>query len=334
MKSHFDDDAALGCAVGARIGDQMGSPTEGLEPSDIAARFGWLDRFEAGPGTDDTILSRLLCQSLVDTNGMATADDWANTWLPARKTTFVEYRNRFFPSVLYVADRLARGDSPREVSSGSMPSSSSAMAIWPVGVVNPGRPHLAAMQAEDIASLIHTRDLGFCQDAAVVVAAAVSLGVGSALGVEDIVREAISVLKPTSGRQMRNLIIDALELADHSNDYESFRASYRDRFRREIQCDARETVPAAIALCVLSGGDFERAVEFAVNFGRDTDTIACMVGAIMGAVGGLSAIPNAWIRMLGEQDLDEERALIEGLRKAAASRIRTLVGCDHANSDE
>ncbi len=39
----------LAVVVGARVGDAMGAPTEGMSAEAIAARFGWVDGF-AGEG--------------------------------------------------------------------------------------------------------------------------------------------------------------------------------------------------------------------------------------------------------------------------------------------
>ena len=50
------------------------------------------------------------------------------------------------------------------------------MCISPVGVVNACNPRAAAAQAYGLAGLIHTYDVGFCQDGAAVMAAAFALG--------------------------------------------------------------------------------------------------------------------------------------------------------------
>jgi hypothetical protein len=37
-----------------------------------------------------------------------------------------------------------------------------------------------------------------------------------------------------------------------------------------------------------------------VNYGRDSDSIATMAGAITGALGGAGAIPNEWVEQVAE----------------------------------
>src|SRR5206468_9675239 len=93
------------------------------------------------------------------------------------------------------------------------------------------------------------------------------------------------------------------------------------RFRRDIACDSRETVPAAFALTTLADGDLRRGVEFAANLGRDTDTIASMTGALCGAIGGPDAIPEAWITALGPAALSDAEDLARRLAELARAKV-------------
>ncbi|KAF6729068.1 Poly(ADP-ribose) glycohydrolase ARH3 [Oryzias melastigma] len=80
---------------------------------------------------------------------------------------------------------------------------------------------------------------------------------------------------------------------------------------------ALHSVPTAI-FCVLhclqpreglpeSYGGLERTIAYSLALGGDTDTIACMAGAIAGAHYGIEAIPQSWIRCCeGAEDADCE----------------------------
>jgi hypothetical protein len=46
---------------------------------------------------------------------------------------------------------------------------------------------------------------------------------------------------------------------------------------------------------VVADGDFREAVLGAVNYGRDSDSIAGMAGAIIGAMQGASGLPQDWV---------------------------------------
>src|SRR5216683_5928447 len=179
------------------VGDAMGTPTENLEPDQIEAKFGWVETFE-GDGTDDSIMRNLVADALIATGGYADADDWAAEWMRQYKEIFGQKVGRFFQSVLHSATKMRYGDTPRTIATGNMPSSSSAMAIAPVGIVNAGHPKAAAAQAMELASLIHVTDVAFCQDGAAAVAAAVAEALIPEATVDSVLKASIAYLKPWS----------------------------------------------------------------------------------------------------------------------------------------
>jgi ADP-ribosylglycohydrolase len=310
--------------IGARVGDAMGAPTEGMTPEDIGRRFGWVDGF-AGDGTDDSLMATLLAEALLASDGHAGADEWAAQWI-ANHDRILAMRESFFPSVLHTAEKLVHGFPPRRVAAGNMPSTSSAMCIWPIGLVHAGNPRAAAEQAYAVAALIHSGEVDFCQDAAAAVAAAVAAGLRPGTTASDACHDALSALHPVSGAPMRDLIGEAVSLADDTSGYHEFRERYPARFHQSIFCDSRETVPAAFALAVLADGRLPEAVEYAANFGRDTDTIASMAGALCGAVSEPDAVPHAWTSALGPDALSSAQTLAARLARLAqgmmADRIR------------
>jgi poly(ADP-ribose) glycohydrolase ARH3 len=54
---------------------------------------------------------------------------------------------------------------------------------------------------------------------------------------------------------------------------------------------AHRSVLTAIACFANTPGDFEAAAGLAIGLGDDTDTVAAMAGALVGAFAGLAAIP-------------------------------------------
>jgi ADP-ribosylglycohydrolase len=317
----------LPVVVAARVGDAMGEPTEGLEPGEIKDRFGWVDEF-SGDGTDDSLMATMLADAMVATDGYAGVDDWAAQW--SRQRDLIEAKkNKFFLSVRHSVQKAAYGWAPRRVAAGNMPSSSSAMAIWPVGLINAGRPREAAAQAYSLAALVHVGEVDFCQDAAAAIAAAVAAGLRPGTSVRLACAAGLQALHPVSGRLMAGLIAGAVTLAEESSGYDEFRESYHGAYRQSIVCDARETVPAAFALSVLAHGEPKRAVEYGANFGRDTDTIASMAGALCGATDSAGPLPQAWLDRLGPQALRSAADLAERLAAAArAKAAQYLAGLD------
>jgi ADP-ribosylglycohydrolase len=314
-------DKAHGCLLGGLIGDAMGTPSEGLEPVDIARRFGWIDDFE-GDGTDDSIMKYLLADALIASDGYANADDWAAQWLRQQDQIGGDKADRFFASVLHAAAKLRYGVVPRRVALGHMPSSTAAMSIAPVGIVNAGHPQAASAQAQEIASLVHVDEAGFCQDGAVAIAACVAAAMAPNSSLERVLAAATTHIKPWSGSEMIELINAALTLARETGDYAAFRTRFHAQFRRPIACDSRETIPACLALVQLGAGDLPKTLCYAANFGRDTDTIACMAGSIAGALAGTSGVPEDWqAKVARNASRDQQKtahALVEiGRRKAA-----------------
>jgi len=324
----------LACLAFGVIGDAMGTPTENLEPAEIEARFGWVDSFE-GDGTDDTIMRDLIASALIRTGGYADADSWAEEWRDQQQAIFGSKVGRFFPSVLHAAAKLRNGYPPRSIAEGTMPSSSSAMAIAPVGIVNAGNPRAAAVQAMEIASLIHVTDVGFCQDGAAAIAAAVAEALMPDATVDTVLRASTAYLKPWSGEEMLSLIEEALDLANEHGDYKVFRQHYHGIFRQRIACDSRETVPAALAIVRLAKGAPWLAASLGANFGRDADTIACMAAGICGALSGISTDNAELIARLPVQSRSAQADLASRLaavtRAKMESELRAIARCGTAS---
>jgi len=76
-----------------------------------------------------------------------------------------------------------------------------------------------------------------------------------------------------------------------------------------------ETVPCALYILARHGDDPEEAIIRAVNDTRDNDTVGAIVGAAVGALHGVKALPERWRRNLlgrtGEHDDGRVFELIE-----------------------
>ena len=312
----------LGALAGGVIGDAMGAPSEGNSPAEIESRFGWVDDFASG-GTDDTILRDILAATLIRTSGYATIDDWADDWLARWDEIFGPKQNRFFLSVLHTARRLRVQGEPRLAALGNIPCSSSAMCIAPVGLVNACNPAQAAAQATHLASLINVQDAGFCQDGAAIIAAAVAAACRTDATVESILQEAVAHIPATSGARMLAGVEQAVS-GTRGRDYAAFRSYVHERAERFFQlrkANSLETVPLTLALFSLAAGDPERCVTYAANFGRDTDTMAAMAGAIAGAYGGADAIRPDWLEKVKRNADQDQEELARGLASAAISKM-------------
>ena len=170
--------------------------------------------------------------------------------------------------------------------------------------------------------MTHTRQLSFCQDGAAGIAPSVAESFIAGATIDIVLDEAPRYLKPSSGAEVRDLIEQAISLAKTSGDYATFRTAYHSQFRRPIACDTRETVPATLALCYLAQGNPREAIIYGANFGRDTDTIATMAGAICGALHGVDGLPAAWVTKMQANSFGNQSQLAGALVAVAIHKAQ------------
>jgi poly(ADP-ribose) glycohydrolase ARH3 len=86
-----------------------------------------------------------------------------------------------------------------------------------------------------------------------------------------------------------------------------------DRIVKElgVNVTAPDSVPIAIYNFLLNSSNFYEVLHSSISCGGDTDTIACMSGAIAGALLGIREIPKNWIDIV--EDLDIFQKLTEEL---------------------
>ncbi|MCL2701738.1 MAG: ADP-ribosylglycohydrolase family protein [Phycisphaerae bacterium] len=285
-------DKVMGCLLGGLIGDAMGAPVEGWHYKQIEEKHGWVKDF-SGDGTDDSAIKAILCEAIIASDGHVTADEFAESFLRNKD----KYGHLFFIPVRNMLHKVEeRLTLPVHAGWGNMQSSSSAMAISPMGIINACNPRQAALQTFDVAGLIHAGDSGFCRDGACAMAASVAAALCPDATVESVVSASFAYLHKTSAAELIGLIQRAIGWVKQTSDYAAFREHYyQSDAIRLVQCDSRETIPAALALFYLAGGDTTKTIEFAANFGRDADTIATMAGALAGAFRGAASMHPEWL---------------------------------------
>lgn len=296
-------DKIHGSLLGGMIGDAMGAPGEGLTYKQIQEQYGpqGITDFK-GLGTDDTAVKHQLLSAIFKSKGYPNVDAFAQS--------FIDYRDQnyrlWFISVKNAFHKFSEGLSvPAYAGWGNMQSSSTAMAISPMGIINAGNPRQATLETQEIASLIHNGPTGFCRDAACVIASAVAAAFTPNITMKEVIETSYRYLAPLSSKILLDLISEALELAEKEGTYEKFRESYYKSSLREVLCDSRETIPATLAILYLSGDSPSEAIVNAANFGRDADTIGAMVGGIVGALSGVSGLPKEWVNKASKVSTSE-----------------------------
>ena len=80
-----------------------------------------------------------------------------------------------------------------------------------------------------------------------------------------------------------------------------------------------ETMPSALHILARHAHDPEEAIVRAVNDTRDNDTIAAIVGAVVGALHGRAALPRRWVDgLLGRTREDDDGRVFELIDQALA----------------
>jgi ADP-ribosylglycohydrolase len=282
---------AYGCLLGGIIGDAMGAPAEGMTYEEVKKQFGWIDDFE-GSGTDDSAIKLILCEAIIKNGGHITADEWADAFLANKK----KYYNYFYIPVRNMFHKIeSKLSLPVYAGLGNMHSSSSAMSISPMGIINACNPRQAAIETYDVAGLIHAGPSTFCRDGACSIAAAVAEAMNPKATVDSILEASWKYLHKDSSRELLDRIKLTMDMVERTGNYEDFRKEYYEKCLGDIVSDSRETAPCVLALFKLADGDPIRSVEYGANFGRDADTIGTMVGALAGAYKGVDALKPEWV---------------------------------------
>ncbi len=314
MKGSTLYDRIYGSLIGGIIGDAMGAPGEGKTWQQIEEAHGWVSDFE-GVGTDDTVIKHILCDAIIANDGDITADEFAASFIKNKD----KYRYWYIP-VRNMFHKIESGlELPVYAGLGNMQSSSSAMSISPMGLINAGNPRQAAVETYDVAGLIHGGCSTFCRDAACAIAAAVAEAMRPGATVDSVLAASKRYLHPKSSQVMLEAIETGLSMAREAGEYKAFRSAYYATRLRDIISDSRETVPCALSLFFLAGGDARQAILYAANFGRDADTIATMTGALVGAFHGVAALGDAWVRKVTDQ-LPEQSDLAVSLANVAVHK--------------
>jgi ADP-ribosylglycohydrolase len=306
-------DRALGALYGLAIGDALGMPAQELDRDSARRILGTPPDFRDGPPenaisrglpagsiTDDTMQCLVIARLLISGRGNIQPRELAVALIAWERS--MKERGRF--ELLGPSTRRALA----EVSAGADPAltgrtgttNGAAMRITPVGIANPMSPLERLLGAVMAADRV-THDTPIAHAGAAVVAAVVSAGVEG----ETFVEAARLGIRAAGHFGFAGLFEAALAL-------DSVDALVA-RFGSGVE--TVESVPTAFGLAALSRGDTWLACTSAAALGGDTDTIAALAGAMVGACTGYRAVPAGPVRTVksvNELDLEPlARGLLE-----------------------
>ena len=274
-----------------------------------------------GHVTDDTLMTHALVEVYVKRRRHLDAYDVATDlvplmigerrWVPELEDEALILQ-RVFLAEKWIVAKLHYGHAdPREAGVGNIVNCGATMYMAPVGLVHIGDPRGAYAEAIDIAGA-HQSSYG--REAAGVFAAAVAASAASGATIADVRAAVLDVAHDGTAAAIRAVFdaVDSFVAAGGSEDPRELARVVRaavapfdtvgDQYRAPAM-DARlpsrtksiEELPVALGFVVARDGDLRAAVLDAVNYGRDSDSIATMAGAICGGLHGRDAVPSDWV---------------------------------------
>jgi len=319
---------ARGALLGLAIGDALGMPTQGLSRELIAERYGILEGFCAAPDdnpishglpagrvTDDTDQALILGRHLVEGRGHVDPDAFAGALLNWEKRMIeAGSLDLLGPSTRSALSLVAQGV-PAHLAGRNGGTNGAAMRVAPVGIAFAHEPIETMLDAVvQSCQVTHNTTVGIAGAAAV--AAAVSAGVGGAK-IDEALRLAMTAAHLGArrgfyyaGADVASRIAWALDLVRGREVEEALDLTYR---LVGTSVMTQEAVPAAFAICAIAPSDPWLACRLAASLGGDCDTVAAIVGAILGACHGEAFPPHAVEALhVANPDLELD-ALVDGL---------------------
>ncbi len=297
-------DSFEGCIVGLAAGDALGYPTEFMSLADIKKTCGeeGATGFLGTPAlySDDTQMTLCIARALVE----AGSPD-LEALMQAVSREFVAWgespENNRSPGNTCMTGcfNLARGIHWRESGVAGSKGCGSAMRSAPVGLLyhDDEKRLVEVAQATGLPTHGHPTAL----------AAAVGTAYLTALALrreppESYVERLAKATQSIDGEFVECIrkVPEALGMEDEETALEFLGRGWV----------GEEAVALALYCFLLDPGDYRRAVLRGANTNGDSDSIACIAGAVSGAYNGMGAIPPDWVR-----DVEGSAMLREVARK-------------------
>lgn len=257
------------------------------------------ERVEELAYTDDTHMTIAVVESLIQSRGFD-GEHMAQTFI---KNYEAEPWRGYGPGPPRVFRMMKSGEpwdsAASKIYRGGSFGNGSAMRVAPIGLLYSNNPAKLREIAYKSSSITHSHELG--KEGAALQAYAVALALNTPSD-EEIDREAFLL-------KLQNFAQTQLYKEKIANTKELLGEQDRARVVAVLGngIEALNSVPTAIYCFLKQPKSYKDSVIYAISLGGDTDTIASMAGAILGAYLGIEAIPQEWRLKL------ENKAYIEDL---------------------
>lgn len=337
----------LGALFGAAIGDSFGAITESCSRREIRKAFpeGYRDYAKSisfitkdivpGCVTDDFGSSVYIMQTIIKHHGEMNREIAVEAVLAWSDDPIV-YARYAGHNTKTAIERLKEGKIIDELLRirhfNGANTNGAAMKAAPMGLLAKGNLSYAEKYAMDLSYPTHYNSAA-CS-AAAAIAAAVCAAAKENSTLSDIESAAITGCQnvrekledegyASSGPYTDERIRMALDLVVNVRTDEELMDILEAKIGTGIA--VQESIPAVFAIIHGTNGDFERSLYVAANAGGDTDTIASMCGAILGAYHGIDVLKKEYIEKVQKEN--------EFLRLNETIEEYTDLICKEANYD-
>lgn len=337
-----------GMLIASSVGSILGRQAENLPYLQVVERFGVLtdpfheveqNRVGGMLGTDENALMLLACEAFVEKGGRITIEDLANTWKQmVNPLDFGDGGQRTKVNYLWYILRntyelLRMGCPARVVGAFNVPANTGLSVVGPVAAFNACNADQAYLDCLGLAALFQ-RDRGIHVPA--ILAAAVAEALRPSATAESVTDVALR-LAPSQPHitartrrvtSLREALLEAVHVASRHSDPLSLRAdAYQHLIVEGVQGDPQEMLALTFAVFVSAKGATEEALIGGANMGRDSDTLAAMVGLLCGALNGVDSVPARWVAgfhgLVGAETLVKAANRLADMAVAHADRSRT-----------
>ena len=304
-----------GSLMGVAVGDAMGMPCELWSRNKTKKVFGTIVDFldaspeniitaglKAGEVTDDTEQTVIVAEAIIESCGRILPEKIIDRIIKWSESEKVMKRNIIGPSTRRAFTLIKEGSSLEETGRFGETNGGS-MRIIPVGIISDWR-YMDELVENVRLCCLPTHNTNIAISGAAAIAGAISYALeGNSL------EELIEVAKAASqkgmgmgyeipGASVPGRIDLAVKIVKNGGSEENILQELYDIVGTGIQ--TTESVPAALALVVLSGGKPERCARLSANIGGGTDTIGAIACGICGALNGIKAFDKEHVKAITE----------------------------------
>ena len=285
-----------GCLFGLAIGDALGYQVEFMDLKDISKKFGKggvRDLDSSGFYSDDTQMSLATARALIDSKSQNTEEIMSNI-----RKRYIEWLNSpdnnrapGFTSLNGVKN-LKKGIPWKKSGITDSKSCGAAMRTAPIGIYFHNNPSKLIDVAYAASVCTHATPIAYTSGIATASLTALAM----------------------NNEHRRSMLSNLEKLGDRfASEFREKIHSIRGVLRYSNPLDAinelgegwngDEAVAIALYCFLKNPKDYQKTVLMAANTPGDSDSIACIAGAISGAYNGIRKIPQKWIRNIENKEL-------------------------------